>query len=348
MNHGKKLLLLPILFVLAILFLPVKTFAQTPGGYDVTVSPIFFDLSTTPGGNVSGTIKIRNNTAYPLPLKLGVQRLTGDLSGNYSLKADKNDETLSWVSFSQPTFVANPLEWTQIPFTINVPKDAAYGYYWTITFAQDTTNPLFKSGVSLTGAAGVPILLNVLKPGAKADAKITQFSVGQFVNEYLPINFTVKIENLGNIHVQPHGSIFISDGRNKDLAVLDVNPGLGNVIPQSARIFNASWDDGFLEMEPVTQFGQPKLDKNGKPLETLQINWDKLTEFRIGRYTANLVMVYDNGKVDVPLESTITFWVLPWKAMGVILISLIVIFLVGRFLIRTYIKREIAKRTRAA
>jgi hypothetical protein len=348
MKHGKKLLLLPTFFVLAALFLVVKVFAQTPTRYDVTVSPIFFDLSTTPGASVGSTIKIRNNTNSPLPIKLGVQRLTGDLNGNLTLKADKNDYTLSWVTFSQDTFVAKPLEWTEVPFVINVPKDAAYGYYWTITFAQDKTSPLARSGVSLTGAAGLPILLNVIKPGAKAEAKITQFSVDQFISEYLPVDFTVKIENLGNIHIRPHGSIFISDGRNKDLAALDVNAGLGNVIPGSARIFNASWVDGFLVKQPVTEFGQPKLDKNGKPVETLQINWDKLTNFRIGRYTANLLLVYDNGKRDVPLESTITFWVLPYKALLVILGFLIVAFFVGRWLIRIYINREIARRTKTA
>jgi hypothetical protein len=344
----KKLLFLSslIIFLLLLSAPAAAVNAQNTSGYNVTVSPIFFDLSTTPGTSVGSVIKIRNNTDSPLPIKLGVQRLTGDLNGNLTLKADKNDYTLGWVTFKQDTFVAKPLEWTEIPFTINVPKDAAYGYYWTITFTQDKTSPLSKSGVSLTGAAGLPVLLNVIKPGAKANAKITQFTIDQFVTEYLPANFTVKIENLGNIHVRPHGSIFISDGRNKDLAVLDINPGLGNVIPSSARIFTASWADGFIVRQPVTEFGQQKLDKNGKPVETLQINWNKLTSFRIGRYTANLLLVYDNGTRDVPLEATVNFWILPYKAIGAILIFVIAVFLIGRFLIRAYIRREIAKRTR--
>jgi hypothetical protein len=43
----------------------------------------------------------------------------------------------------------------------------------------------------------------------------------------------------------------------------------------------------FLVREPVIQDGQVKLDKNGKPVENLSINWNKLTSFRIGKYTAN-------------------------------------------------------------
>ena len=322
-----------------------KVFAQAPTSYDVTVSPIYFDLSADPGTTLTSKIRLRNNTASPIPIKLGVERLSGDLNGNYNLKQDKNDSTLSWIRFDNNSIVVKPMEWTDIPFNIDVPKDAAYGYYWTITFAQDKNSPLAKNGVNLTGAAGVPVLLNVRKEGAKAEAKILNFSAGPLISEYLPVDFTVKVQNTGNVHIKPHGNIFISSGNNKNLAILDINPGLGSVIPNSARIFNASWDDGFITIEPkTTNDGQPLIDKNGKLVTTLSINWDKLTEFRIGRYTANLLLVFDNGKRDVPLESTITFWVLPYKALIIIVVALIIGFLVVRWLIRAYIRREVEKR----
>lgn len=342
---NKKTLLLTFLLGLATLFfVSAHTFAQTSNNYDVTVSPVFFDLAANPGDTVSDKIRIRNNTSSPIPIKLEVKRLTGDLTGNLSLKQDKNDYTLSWIKFSQDSFIAKPLEWTEVTFTVNVPKDAAYGYYYTITFTQDNTNPLAKTGVSLTGAVGIPILLNVRKEGAKSDAKILEFSTKNFISEYLPADFIIKVENIGNVHIKPHGNIFINDGRSKDLAVLDINPGLGNIIPNSARIFTASWTDGFLVRQPVVEDGQVKLDKNGKPLETITINWNKLTSFRMGKYTANLLLVFDNGKRDVPLEATTTFWVFPWKALILIGISLIVIILLIRFLLRFYINREIRRR----
>jgi hypothetical protein len=251
---------------------------------------------------------------------------------------------LSWITFPESSLVAKPLEWTDVPFSIDIPKDAAYGYYWEISFSQDKNSPLAKTGVSLTGAAAVPILLSVNKPGAKAEAKLTEFSVKNFITEYLPTDFTVKVQNTGNIHIKPHGNIFISDGRNKDLAIIDVNSELGNVLPNSSRIFTASWNDGFLVKQMVLQDGQPKLDKNGKPMETLQINWNKLTSFRIGKYTANLLLVFDNGKRDVPLESTITFWVFPYKALAVVGVAVIALFFVVRFLLKYYINREIRRR----
>jgi hypothetical protein len=199
--------------------------------------------------------------------------------------------------------------------------------------------------VALTGAAGIPVLLKVNKAGAKAEAKLSQFSIKDFITEYLPADFTIKVENTGNVHIKPHGSIFISDGRSKDLAVLDVNPGLGNIIPNSARIFNTSWADGFIVRQPIIENGQPKVDKNGNPVETLRINWNKLTSFRIGRYTANLLLVYDNGTRDVPMQSTITFWILPWKVILGMMITVVIVIFVVRFMLKAYINREIRKRT---
>jgi len=345
-NLKLKIVIYLFAYLLIFTFVALSARAQTANNYDVTVSPVFFDLSANPGDTVSDKIRIRNNTSSPIPIKLEVKRLTGDLTGNLALKQDKNDYTLSWIKFSQDSFVAKPLEWTEVPFSVSIPKDAAYGYYYTITFNQDTTNPLAKTGVSLTGAAGIPVLLNVRKEGAKSDAKILEFSTNSFVSEYLPADFKIKIENTGNIHVKPHGNIFINDGRSKDLAVLDINPGLGNVIPNSVRIFTASWTDGFIVRQPVLEDGQPKLDKNGKPLETITINWNKLTSFRIGKYTANLLLVFDNGKRDVPLEATTTFWIFPWKALIVIGIALIAIIILIRFLLKLYINREIRRRIR--
>src|ERR1035437_7295270 len=205
MKYGrKKLFLLLFLASLTVLTLAaVKVFAQTPPStYDVTVSPIFFDLSADPGTTITSKVRIRNNTNSPIPIKLGLQKLTGDINGNLTLKQDKNDYTLSWIKFDSDSIVTKPLEWTEVPFTINIPASAAYGYYWTITLAQDKTNPLTKSGVNLTSAAGVPILLNVRKEGAKAEAKILNFSANNFVSEYLPVDFTVKVENFGNVHVK--------------------------------------------------------------------------------------------------------------------------------------------------
>ncbi len=350
MKYGRKLLLLPVaLIVLVGFFAASLAFAQTPtpANFDVTVSPVFFDLTANPGDTVNAKVRIRNNTTSPLPLKITVEQMTGDANGNLTLKSTANDNSLSWVHFTNGnTIVANPLEWTDVPFTITIPKTAAYGYYYAISFAQDNNSPLRRTGAAITGAAAVPILLDVKKAGAKADATITNFSTSQQVYEYLPVDFNVTVANSGNIQVQPHGNIFISNGANNNIATLDVNPNAGNIIPGTKRVFTPSWSDGFLVQVPVMEGGKPKLDQNGKPVYQLQINWNKLTNFRVGKYTANLILVFDNGTRDVSLEKTISFWVIPYKAIAVMLVIILVVIAGGWLLIKSYINREVAKRTK--
>ena len=346
MKYGNKklFLLIPLFLIVFISIFSAASFAQTQGAYDVTVSPVFFDFSSNPGSQVSDKIRLRNDTSSPITVALKVQRLMGDINGNFTLNSNNSDGSLSWIKFSTNTVIAKPLEWTDVPFTIDIPKDGAYGYYFAISFEEIKNGQAAKSGAQLTGAAAVPILLDVRKEGSKAEAKILEFKTANYVNEYLPVDFTVKVENTGNIHVKPHGNIFISSGNSKNLAGLDINPNLGSVLPQSARIFTASWIDGFAVMEPIIIDNQPKLDKQGKPQEHLVINWDRLTSFRIGKYDANLLLVFDNGTRDIPLEANLSFWVFPYKLVTGMIVGLIIIILLIRFGVKNYINREMKKR----
>ena len=341
MKYGRKklFLLLSLLSLIFFSFATVKVFAQTSPNYDVTVSPIFFDLSGDPGTSITSKVRIRNNTNSPIPLKLGLEKISGDLNGNVVLKQDQNDYTLSWIKFDTDSVVVKPLEWTEVPFTINIPKDAAYGYYWTVTLAQDKTSPLAKSGVSLTGAAGVPILLNVRKAGATMKGSIMSFTSDAGWYEYPPVTFNTKFENTGNTHIRPKGNIFIKDWLGQQIAVLNVNETQGAVLPNSARIFQSSWDDGFITVETKMQDDQPVVDKNGKPQKILKIRWDKILDLRIGRYTASELLVVSTPTKDVTYQTEMSFWIFPWKIVGVIFIF--ILFLIYREIQVRKLKREL-------
>jgi hypothetical protein len=73
-----------------------------------------------------------------------------------------------------------------------IPKDAAYGYYWTITFTQDTRPvPMPSQALALTGAAGLPVLIEGdISPEPKPEAQLSLNStIEQFVlpSTYRPI-----------------------------------------------------------------------------------------------------------------------------------------------------------------
>ncbi len=323
MNYGrKKLFLLTFLLgLVTLLFGSAFAFAQnTPSNYDVTVSPVFFDLSSNPEDTISDKIRIRNNTTSPLPIKLGVQRLTGDESGDLTLRDTSDDDSLSWIKFKENTIVAKPMEWTDVFFTISIPKEAAYGYYYAITFTQDNTSPLSQTGAKITGAAAVPILLNVRKEGAKFQGKLVAFTTDSSWYEYPPVKLITTFENTGNIHVRPRGNIFIKDWLGRQVAVLDINNTQGTVLPNIKKPFESLWNDSFITLEPKMEDGQVKLDKNGKPQTNLKIRFDKILDLRIGRYTATALLVISTSTRDIPFQAETSFFVFPWKVIiGVIL-----------------------------
>jgi hypothetical protein len=327
-------------------FAPTAFAQEAPSPLNITVSPYVIELATLPGKSVSQKIRIKNNAATPVDLKLDVVKMEakGDAGDIVPVDTAKDDESLSWVSFDEDTLTVVPNEWGTTTMTISTPEEAAFGYYYAVRISEASANAdLNQPGTSLSGQVLIATLLNVQKAGAKAEAKITDFKAKSTLNEYLPVDFITRVANTGNIHVKPRGNIFVSGWGQKDIAILEVNEGLGNVLPSSEREFGSAWSDGFIVNEAVTEEGKVKLDEKGKPVKKLKINWNKLTSFRFGKYDARLVMVYDGGNKDITIESTTSFWIVPYTILAVIL-GVLIFFVVGiKLLLRSYVRRQLKK-----
>ena len=263
--------ILTILFLFSVFFTSVsQIFAQEHDpdliGVDLTTSPLFFEFSTEKGAAIKDKIRVRNNSADSIPLRLSLQRLAPGANSEAALSDPKpEDEFPLWVKVDSATITARPREWTDIPFTIHIPETAAFGYYFAFLLTQ--TAPQKEPGTAkVAGGVAIPVLLNVKVPGAIVKGELLKFKSKAFINEYLPVEFAVQVANSGNVHIKPRGNIFIRGSKGKDLAILEINQALGSVLPQTKRSFENSWTDGFLVKE------------KGK----LKINWNKLTDFRIG------------------------------------------------------------------
>jgi hypothetical protein len=126
------------------------------------------------------------------------------------------------------------------------------------------------------------------------------------------VEFTIRIQNNGNIHVKPIGEIRIENMFGKEVKIVEVNKGGGNVLPNSKRKFIEHWKD----------------------------------DFGFGKYTAKLGLSYGTsaanggqGKQSLYIEKD--FWIIPWKIVGPVLISLAITLLVFFFLIRFYKDRAV-------
>lgn len=327
--------------------IPNGVFAQQSNqGVDLTVSPTVIELSDVPGTTMQSHFRIRNNLDTPVNLQLSISKLTanGDYENLKPADVQRGDESLQWLSFDTASISARPKEWSEVKLTLAIPKTAAFGYYYAIHIKQiPPKNAPLNTAAKLIGEVIIPVLLEVQSNGTVAEAQIVDFKPASFINEYLPVDFITKVKNTGNIHLKPRGNIFISLGGEKDSGVLNVNELAGSILPTTTRTFHTNWNDGFLVMEPVVLDGNQKRDNRGQPVTQLTAYWDKISHFRIGKYSANVLLVYDNGKRDIALEAKTTFWVFPYRIIGGTILGIIILIFGIRFLLQLYIKKQINK-----
>jgi hypothetical protein len=296
-------------------------------GLNLVTSPLPINLVTSPGATVSAQLKIKNGNDVPEDLEIGIMKFSayGEEGKPRLMERETGDDYFDWISFSEKEFVLNPGEWKTITATITVPESAAYGYYYAITFSRKTNDiPDGPRSTKVIGATSSLILLEVRVPNAMRDIEVIEFSSPKKVYEFLPANFFVKLKNKGNVHVTPRGNVFIDKGGEKDVAILNINELGGNVLPDSNRIFESSWNDGFPVYRPKTD--GKTIMTNSKGDEVMALSWDfsRVTKIRWGKYTASLLLVYDDGQRDVPIEAKLDFWVIPWRIIaGVLVISLL-------------------------
>jgi hypothetical protein len=316
--------------------------------FNLTASPLPVNLVTTPGKTVSTPIQIENTGTDTVKLKVQLLKFGAFGSeGKPSItEPGPNDAYVHWAHFSETSFEAPPNVFHTITMTINPPKEAAFGYYYAVVFSVDgQPTPTTPNQNKVSGALATLVLLDVQAPGEKRAMSVASFSSAKKVYQYVPATFNISIKNTGNVHGIPTGNIFISRNKSTTIDILDVNKEQGNVLPKSSRLFQATWSDGFPSYGPKRQNGQVISDKRGKPIQ--QLNWDtsKISKLRFGRYYAHLTLIYNDGAKDIPIEAETSFWVIPWEAILIALIPILII-LFGLFIMLRSFYRQTKKQTR--
>lgn len=276
---------------------------------NLTISPITLFLTTDPGVPKTTAVKIQNNNTETEYLKTSIATFEANQDGDKPILRDMTDADTfkEWLTLSEKTFAINPGEWKTIDVTFSPPPEASLSYYYALVFERSVVADQL-GGTSISGAPAILLLTTVQTPFAVRKLDITSFKAHTAFVEYLPQTFEVKIRNNGNVHTAPTGDIFIQSGSKKNVALLPLNAKNSMILPSTERTFQVEWLDGFPMRERVT---------SEQGVATTKTAWDftKINAFRLGKYTAHLLMVYDDGKRDIPVETSITFWVIPWKLL---------------------------------
>ncbi len=323
--------------VLALLLVPAgSVLAAAPvGGVNLTTSPLPINLVAKPGTTVSADLRVRNNNPQTERLRITLYkfRAYGDEGKPLIEDLTPQDEYKGWVRFSQNEFNAEPNTWKTIKMTISLPPSAAFGYYYAVGFSRADEAQPGKGKSAISGSTAVLVLLEAESPNAKKQLDLVSFSSIKGIYEYLPSTFEVKVRNSGNVHVVPHGVLFIQNGK-KTIGQVKLNANLGNVLPDSYRSFSTDWADGYPHWVNKEEDGKTALDKRGNILRRLDFSAFDPTKIRFGRYTARMVFAYDNGRQDVPLEGEVSFWVIPWRFLLIMTVVVLALAYAGYSVVR--------------
>ena len=326
-----------LLSLAAILVLAPALPAQA-ADFNLPASPLPINLTTKPGQTISTPLKVQNTGTQTVTINVGLKKFgpTDNTGKPTILDPAPSDDFIQWVHFSETSFKAEPNVWHTVTMTISPPKDSAFGYYYAVIFSHadgQTTTTTKNIHSTVKGAIASLVLLDVNAPGEKRQLAATKFTSKHKVYEYLPATFTVTVHNTGNVHAIPAGDIFIGRNSKSSIAALDLNQAHGNVLPNTDRQFEVSWNDGYPSYKPKTINGQVQSESSGTPRQTLSWDGFSFKRFRIGKYHAHLVMTYNNGTRDVPVEGDLGFWVFPWRLLIVITLlalpSLLLLTIIG-------------------
>lgn len=298
---------------------------NSTSGQALEIAPPVINLTADPGQSIKTQISLRNVSRDKLLVKSQINDFTAageDGTPKILLDEEANEPTpyslKGWINpLAQLTL--EPQRIRQLPVTIKVPANAAPGGYYGVVRFTATPPELNETGVSLSASLGSLILVRV--NGAASEkleveeffaSEIAENSKAKGIFQSAPIKFTQRIKNSGNVHEQPSGQVTITDMFGKKVAAVNVNLPPRNVLPASIRKFE-------------------------QPLDKSVIGNKRL----FGKYTAELKLTYGANKQTV--SETITFWVIPYTLIGIIIAALVVGFFVLRIVIKRYNNRIISK-----
>ncbi len=301
------------IFLLLIMFIvsPLAT-AQNNQGQGLEISPPLAELKADPGQTVTAKVKVRNVTRETLVVSAEVNDFTAgnEEDGQPRLLLEEGEKSpysvKDWITtISEITLKSE--EQKPVTITLQVPQDASPGGHYGVVRFTGTPPGVEGTGVSLSASIGALVLVNV-SGDVQESAKIVELFTAQNGEkrgffEYGPITLAERIENTGNVHIKPTGTVRVTNIFGQETATYSLNERGGNILPASIRRF------------------EQQLDK----------------KFLFGRYKLQADVVY--GSDSKILSDSVTFWVIPYKLILMAIAAIIVLI----FAIKRYNKHIVKK-----
>ncbi len=307
----------PSFFFIALL---VPFIASAQGeSLTLSVSPTLFDMTANPEQEWVSTVRVINANPYEITVYADVMNFASNgESGQPKFlpldRAESGGQTLAdWVRLEKTELVIPAEQTMEVPFRIVVPGDAPPGGHFAAvmigTKSLDTGGgqTAVETSQVVTSLIFLRVTGNIIEDGV-----IREFRGAQRLVEKPAMDFDLRFQNKGNVHILPQGEIKIFNMWGEERGVIPVNRYtlFGNVLPGSVRNYSFSWSG----------------------------EWSLAD---IGRYTAVATLAYGQDGRQFATSET-SFWVLPWKIALLVLGLLTAFVLFMTWAIKLYVRRMLA------
>ncbi len=307
-----------------LIFLGVFFIIPIHNVYALTLTPIRLEVSGDPGQTLNEKITLINEGKTPEIFYSSFENFTAEGETGNPTWSTPTDDLGTWMN-STDTVSLLPGEQKNVPFTISIPKNAEPGGHFAGIFWG--TTPKLQAGgqVAIGAKTGVLVLLSVSGPTSEKGG-ILSFGTKdqQAFYKALPIDFSYRFQNNGSDRIKPTGSVVISNTIGFTSATLPANPIEGNILPQSVRRLETSWNGS-----DIINPADSETPRNF--IEQTKYEW---SNFAFGHYTAHMHLTY--GKSEQVADSSYAFWVFPWELTIVCIVFVILAYILIHGGLRKY------------
>jgi hypothetical protein len=311
---SKKIINSSTIFLLFFLIFPTSVFSQST--LTLSISPTLFKMSASPEQNWSSSIKVINSNKFNIQVDVNVVNFApqGESGQGKFIPIEKfnsEGQTLAeWIKLDNSEFTIPAEQTVQVPFTISLPQNAPPGSH-SAAIQVKTKSMSNDSGQMKVETSQVVTTLVFLRVEGDVveDASIREFRTTEGVYASPIATFELRIENKGNVHVQPQGEIKIYNMWGNERGIIPVNRQtlFGDVLRESIRKYTFTWSGDWSVSD-------------------------------MGRYTAIAALAYgEDGRKTISSETA--FWVIPWKILGMIMLVLLGFFAMVSWAIKLYVRK---------
>lgn len=297
-------------------FLVPRGEVRAQGALGLTVRPAIIEQRVNPGETFRSSFTAKNIGGAEKTFYIVIRNISGLNDAGRPIFAEGEAltgyELSSWITVTSDSFVIGANQEMTVPFSVKVPVEATPGGHFGGIFLLSKPVAPGQTGTGIGYEVGMVLSLRIAGNTVE-EAQIRQFAADRDVYGSPSAKFAIRIENLGNVLVRPHGVVEVTDFFGKKVATIRINDIKAAVFPKTVRQYDAEWAG---------------------------------TWYSFGRHQATLSLVYGDDSRKT-ISSTLSFWVLPLKIILPALGGILAFILIVTIVVNLHIKRKIREIYRA-